>query len=72
VIGSTCGRYEVSVGKYEEKRTPERHSYKWRHNIRMHRRRIGWEVMDLIHLRIRTVTESFEHGNEPSGSIKSG
>jgi hypothetical protein len=38
----------------------------WKDNIRMDLRDIGWENVDWI----SPVTGSYEHGNEPTGSIK--
>jgi hypothetical protein len=39
-------------------------------NIKMDLREIGWGGMDWIHLAQDRDQCSFEHGNEPSGSIK--
>jgi hypothetical protein len=41
--------YKISVGKPEGKRPLGRPRHRWKDNIRMHLREIGWEVVGLIH-----------------------
>jgi len=42
---------------------------RWKDNIRMGRRIIGWEVVDWTHLPQVPVAGSYEHGNETSGLV---
>jgi len=42
--------YKVFVGKHEGKTPPRRPRHRWDDNIRMDFRKIGWEVVDWIHL----------------------
>jgi hypothetical protein len=61
------------LGKYEEKRPPERPRCMWEDNIRMDLRVKGWEGVEWLHVtQDRDEWWACEHGNEPSGSIKSG
>jgi hypothetical protein len=39
-------------------------------NIKMDLRETGWGVMDWLDLAEDPVEGSYEHGNEPSGSVK--
>jgi hypothetical protein len=60
------GVYRVLVGRPEGKRPRGRPRRRWENNIKMNLRgRTGFG-----RLRIGPVADFFEHGNEPSGSIK--
>jgi hypothetical protein len=65
--------YNILVGKLEEKRPLGRPQPRWENNIRMDIRKIGYEGVDCMHLaQDRGPVAGFcEHGNEPSGFIKS-
>jgi hypothetical protein len=41
-MGEKRGAYKVSVGKPEGKRPPERPSRRWKDNIKMYLRAVGW------------------------------
>jgi hypothetical protein len=62
------------VGKPERRRPLGRHRHRWEDNIKMNLREIGWEVVDWMDLTQdrHHVAGSYEHGNEPSGSITGG
>jgi hypothetical protein len=62
-------RAKILVGKPEGKRPLGRPSHKWVGNIKMNLRKNMWWI-GLIWLRIGTVEGSYEHGNEPLGSIE--
>jgi hypothetical protein len=60
--------YKTLVGKPEGMRPHERLRRRWKDNIKIDGREIGFASVDWIHmLRIRS-----SGGNEPSGSIKCG
>jgi len=42
--------YKILVGKPERKRPLERPMHRWKDNIKMYLREIGWEVVDWIYL----------------------
>jgi hypothetical protein len=42
--------YKILVGKHEGKRPLGRSRRRWEDNIRMDDRKIGWKVVDWIHL----------------------
>jgi hypothetical protein len=47
--------------------------YRWKDNIKMNLREIGWDGVDWTHLaENRDWWHAVEHNNEPSYSIKSG
>jgi hypothetical protein len=72
-MGEIRYAYKVLVEKPEGKRPLGRPMRRWEDNIRMDLREIRWEDVDWIHLaQDRTVADSCEHSNEPSGSIKGG
>jgi hypothetical protein len=58
--------HRILVGKPERKRPLGRPRSRWVDNIKIDLREIGWSIMDWIDL----AEGSFEHGNEPSSSIK--
>jgi hypothetical protein len=59
------------VGKPEGKRPAGRPKRRWEDGIKMDLREIGRMVLiGFTWLRIGSVEGSYEHGNEPSGSIK--
>jgi hypothetical protein len=63
--------YRNLVGKPEGRRPLGRPRCGWEDNIKMDLRDVGWGGMDWIDLaQDRTSGESYEHGNELSGSIK--
>jgi hypothetical protein len=63
--------YRVLVRKLEGKRPLGRLMCRWEGNIRMDRRKIGWEGVDWMHLtHNRYQRWAHEHGNKPLGSIK--
>jgi hypothetical protein len=79
-MGTTCSTNwekrnacRILVGKPEGKRPLGRRRRRWVNNIKMDLGEIGWGGVvwtGLILLRILTVKDSCEHGNEPSDSIK--
>jgi hypothetical protein len=71
-MGEERNAYRILVEKPEEKRPLGRPTSKWEDNIEMDLRETEWGGMDWIHLaQNRNHMEgSFEHGNEPPGSIK--
>jgi hypothetical protein len=46
----TAEKYKVLVGKPEERRLLERIGHKWEDNIKMDLGKIGWKIVDKIHL----------------------
>jgi hypothetical protein len=65
--------YNVLVGEPEGKTPLGKYRCRWKDNIRMSLREIGWEVVDWIHLaQVGTSGEPCEHDNKLSGSIKGG
>jgi hypothetical protein len=42
--------YTISVGTPEGNRPLRRLGHKWKNNIQMYLKVIGWEILDLIHL----------------------
>jgi hypothetical protein len=65
-VGEKRNAYRILVGKPEGKRPLGRSKHRWKDNIKMELREIGWGSTDWIDL----AQGSCEHGNEPSGSIK--
>jgi hypothetical protein len=68
------GVYRLLVWRPEDKRPLGRHRRRWEDNIKMDLREIGIDGANWIRLaqdRVQ-VAVFFEHGNEPSGSIKKG
>jgi hypothetical protein len=57
------------MGKPEGKRALGSSRRRWKYDIKMNRREIGWVSMDWIDL-ARGQCGACEHGNEFSGSIK--
>jgi hypothetical protein len=49
-MGETRNSSNILIGKPEGKRPLGRPRHRWEDNIRMYRRKIGWEGMDWIHL----------------------
>jgi hypothetical protein len=65
--------YRVLVGKHKGNRPLGRPRRKWENNIKMDLTGIGLGAWTgLVWLRIRTMADSCECGNEPSVSIKCG
>jgi hypothetical protein len=64
--------YRILVGKPEGKRPLGRPRPSWEDNIKMDLREIGWCGMGWIDLTLNRDQWGgpFEHGNEPSGSVK--
>jgi hypothetical protein len=62
------------VGKPEGKRQLGRLRHRWEDNIKIGRKKVGWEGVDWIRLAQDKgpVAVCCEHDNEPSGSIKGG
>jgi hypothetical protein len=72
-IGEIKNEYSVLVGKPEGKRPLGRSRRRWEDSIRMDIMKIWFEGVDWRHwLRMGPVADSCEHGNEISGSVKSG
>jgi hypothetical protein len=53
-IGESRGLYRVLVGKLEGKRTLGRPKRRWKDNIKMDLKEVGWAWIGLIWLRIGT------------------
>jgi hypothetical protein len=68
----TRNAYGILVGKSEGKRPLGRPRHRWVDDIQMdHKRdRMGWYGLDRTGSGYGPVEGSFEHGDEPSGSIK--
>jgi hypothetical protein len=49
-MGETRNAYRILVGKPEGKRPLGRPTRRWKDNIKMDLREIGWESMDWMHL----------------------
>jgi hypothetical protein len=49
-MGRRRSTYKILVGKSEGRRSFVRYNRRWKDNIRMDVREIGWEVMERIHL----------------------
>jgi hypothetical protein len=71
-IGKKMNAYRVLVGKPKEKRPLGRPRRRWKDNIKIELREIGWDGMDWIDLtQGKGPAAGFcEHADEPSGSIK--
>jgi hypothetical protein len=67
---STHGEKGLHIRVFTEGKRPlGRPRRRWKDNIRMDLREIGWRGMDWIDL-AQAVEGCCEHGNEPSGSVK--
>ena len=68
------GVYRVLVGKPEGKRTLRRPRRRWADNIKMDLQEVGCGGMDWIDLAqpMGQIADTYECGNELSGSVKSG
>jgi hypothetical protein len=63
--------YRVLVGKREERRPLGRPRRRWKDNIKMYLRQIGWEAWtESIRIKTGTGGVCCEYGDESSGSIK--
>jgi hypothetical protein len=72
-MGEVRGAYNILVGRPEGRRPLGRPRRRWKDNIKMNLREIGFGDVDWIYLaQDRDMAGSCEHGNEPSGSIKCG
>jgi hypothetical protein len=73
-MGDRRGAYMVLVGKREGKSPPGKRRHRWEDNIKVDLQEISWMSWSgLIWLRIRKIGGLFfQHGNEPSHSIKCG
>jgi hypothetical protein len=61
----------ILMGKLEGKRPLGKPRRKWKDNIRIDLRQVGWDVMDWIDLaQDRDQWRAFVNTSEPSGSIK--
>jgi hypothetical protein len=49
-MGETRNAYKIAVGKPAGKRSIRRYRRRWEHNIIMDLRKIGWKVVEWIHL----------------------
>jgi hypothetical protein len=70
-MGERRGAYRALVGKPEGRRPLGRPRRRWKDNIEMDLREVGWGGMDWINL-AQDRDSSCVHGDEPSGSIKCG
>jgi hypothetical protein len=68
-MGEKRNAYRVLMGKPEGKRPLGRPRRRWLDNVKIYLREIGWDGMDWIDL-AQDRAQTFEHGDEPSGSIK--
>ena len=67
------GTYRVLVWKPEVKRPLERPRRRWKDNMKMYLREVGWEHgLDRSYSGYGQAAVCCESGNEPSGSIKCG
>jgi hypothetical protein len=73
MLGEKRNVYNNSVRKPERMRRLGRPRRRWENNVRMDLRETGWEVVDWIHRAQGQgpMAGCCEHGNEPSGPIKS-
>jgi hypothetical protein len=72
-MGEVRGACNILVGKPEGRRPLGRPRRRWKDNIKVDLREIGFGDVDWIRLALEgQVASSCEHGNEPSGSIKCG
>jgi hypothetical protein len=63
--------HKILVRKPEGMRPFRRPRHRWEDNIRMDLRKLGWEVVDWMHMAQEgPVAGSCKHSNEPSVSIK--
>jgi hypothetical protein len=70
-MGEGRGVYRFLVGRPEGKRPLGRPRRRWEDNIKMYLREIGIDGENWIQLaQDRVQWRAFEHGNEPSGSIR--
>jgi len=49
-VGETRNSYKIFNGKPDRKRPCRRHRHRWKTNIRVALRELGWEGVDWIHL----------------------
>jgi hypothetical protein len=49
-MGEMRNAYNILIGKPEWKRPLGRPRHRWKNNIKMHLREIGWEVVEYMHL----------------------
>jgi hypothetical protein len=49
-VGNIRNAYNILLGKLEGKKPLRRPRYRWKDNIRIDVREIGWEIVDWIHL----------------------
>jgi hypothetical protein len=49
-MGEKRNAYRILVGKPEGNRSPEKPRRRWKDNIKMDLREVGWDVMDWIGL----------------------
>jgi hypothetical protein len=71
-MGEVRGAYNILVWRPEGRRPLRRPMRRWEDNIKMDLREIGFWGADCIHWAQDRDRGSWEHGNEPSGSIKCG
>jgi len=50
LMGEMRNAYNILIGKPEWKRPLGRPRHRWKNNIKMHLREIGWEVVEYMHL----------------------
>jgi hypothetical protein len=66
-IGEDRNAYNVLVGKPGKQRSLGRRKHRYKDNIKMEMKDLGWDSMDRIHLtRVGTCGGLCEHGNEIS------
>jgi hypothetical protein len=68
--GETRNAYRILVGKPEGKRQLRRSRRRWVDDIKIDLGEIGWDGLDRSSSGQGRVEGSYEHGNEPSGSLK--
>jgi hypothetical protein len=71
-VGELRNIYEVFVRKRNGKRSLGRPRRKWKDNIRLDLREVGWLAGRGLDASGSGAAESCEYGNEPSGSMKCG